>query len=508
MELTPLEEEAVLLSIDVESPMTIRHVFIEGPTLRTRTSVIERQLQTAYGARTFAGVYTALHDAERRFKGMGVFKSLSIACVPAQNGGRDEVDLVITAEEKSAAAGGLGVHTDPDHGQATLSLNGKLRGPLGFGTLIEGSVDRKGRAVSDAFSIEIAKRHAFASETAASIGLRSGTVNCRSEASYDLKSSAVTARVATVDRRHALSYTCVARQIIAAEHSELSELRPASARVLDEMGLPSLKSALAYTLRLDTRNDAMLPTAGSLLQLETEFAGTGGDARFLQTTLDAALHVPLGLGGAVFALRARATGVLHQADATSRSIADRVYLGGINSLRGFTARGVGGECQPNGDSVSAIGGGWEREPLRVFVLCLADPPRSHTHSCSCFFVLLFLGLFLLFFFQFDRLGGDLAANATAMVHFPLPLPLLRDIGMRGCFHAGGGSLVDIGRTGTPVDALRGSFSSLASSMRYSAGLGILAATPFGRVDVSYAYFIKSLAGDVAKRWQFGVSAGD
>ena len=330
--------------------MAIRHVFIESD-LRTRTSVIERQLSAAYSARTFAGVYTALHDAERRFKGMGLFNALQITCVPAEGGSGSEVDLVIRAEEKTAAAGGIGAHTEPDNGQATLSLNGKLRGALGFGTILEGSVDRKGRDVSDTFSMKLSKVHPFASETAASLKLHSGTVSCRDEASYDLKCAGVTARVSTVDRRHEVAYTAAARQIIAMEHSELSELRPASARVLDEMGLVSLKSSLAYTLCLDTRDSNIVPTKGGLLKVHTEFAGPGGDARFVKSSLNAQLALPIGGTGAVFALRAMASGVLHHADVATRSIADRVFLGGIGQMRGFSARGVGGECQPNGDGV-------------------------------------------------------------------------------------------------------------------------------------------------------------
>ena len=547
MNLTPLEEEALVLAIDVESPMAIRHVFIESD-LRTRTSVIERQLSAAYSARTFAGVYTALHDAERRFKGMGLFNALEITCVPAEGGSGNEVDLVIRAEEKSAGVGGGSVHTDPVDGQITASINGKLRGALGFGTILAGSVDWKGRDVSDAFSVELSKVHPFASETAASLKLHSETINCRSEASYDLKSAGVTARVSTVDRRHEVAYTAAARQIIAMEHSELSELRPASARVLDEMGLVSLKSSIAYTLRLDTRDSNLVPTKGGLLKVHTEFAGPGGNARFLKSALNAQIALPIGGTGAVLALRAMASGVLHPTDVATRSIADRVFLGGIGQMRGFSARGVGGECQPNGDGVRlccALFSRTQRHKAPCVWRCAALPvccSKTHTTrslslslslscllslSLSCLLSLslphsLALSSLSLFSLsrspcvanahrrgQFDRLGGDLAASGSAMIHFPLPLPILRDIGMRGCFHASGGSLVDIGRAGnTPIDALRTSVSNLGGTMRYSAGAGLLAATPFGRLDISYSHIFHALACDVQRKWQFGISAGD
>ena len=71
-----------------------------------------------------------------------------------------------------------------------------------------------------------------------------------------------------------------------------------------------------------------------------------------------------------------------------------------------------------------------------------------------------------------------------------------------------GTLVDIGRAGTPIDALRTSVGNLWGTMRYSAGAGLLAATPYGRLDISYSHVFHALAGDVQRKWQFGISTGD
>lgn len=74
---------------------------------------------------------------------------------------------------------------------------------------------------------------------------------------------------------------------------ELSCLaRSASFAVREESG-HTLKSALSHTMRIDTRNSAILPRKGALLRINQELAGyTGGDTSFLKEDIELQLNTP------------------------------------------------------------------------------------------------------------------------------------------------------------------------------------------------------------------------
>ena len=103
-------------------------------------------------------------------------------------------------------------------------------------------------------------------------------------------------------------------------------------------------SIVGLTLNYNTLNSRLRPTRGETVSWTTEFAGLGGDVKYLRSRARAAKYWPV-LGGFVFSLAAEGgwirsledNGVAGQDDVR---LTDRFFLG-EPQMRGFDIRGVG-----------------------------------------------------------------------------------------------------------------------------------------------------------------------
>ncbi|XP_008313447.1 sorting and assembly machinery component 50 homolog B [Cynoglossus semilaevis] len=119
--------------------------------------------------------------------------------------------------------------------------------------------------------------------------------------------------------------------------------RSASFAVREQSG-HSLKSALSHTFSVDSRNSAIFPSSGGLLRLNQELAGyTGGDANFLKEDFELQLNRHLFWDTVISA--SLWGGVLYPIGEQPSCIADRFYLGGPTSVRGFGMYSIGPQCQ-------------------------------------------------------------------------------------------------------------------------------------------------------------------
>uniref|UniRef100_A0A4W4GYF1 Bacterial surface antigen (D15) domain-containing protein n=1 Tax=Electrophorus electricus TaxID=8005 RepID=A0A4W4GYF1_ELEEL len=125
---------------------------------------------------------------------------------------------------------------------------------------------------------------------------------------------------------------------------ELSCLaRTASFAVREESG-HSLKSSLSHAMVIDTRNSAILPKKGALLKVNQELAGyTGGDASFLKEDFEIQVNRRLFWDSVLSA--SLWGGMLLPIGDKPTSIADRFYLGGPTSVRGFSMYSIGPQSE-------------------------------------------------------------------------------------------------------------------------------------------------------------------
>lgn len=112
-----------------------------------------------------------------------------------------------------------------------------------------------------------------------------------------------------------------------------------------------LTSTLGYTLLYDTRDNRLRPTRGHSLSISQDFAGLGGDVKYIRTRLNADKHFKVTDSGFVFSVSAEG-GYIHPLENRGSvasgiddiRLTDRFYLG-EPQIRGFDIRGVGPRVQ-------------------------------------------------------------------------------------------------------------------------------------------------------------------
>ena len=108
-----------------------------------------------------------------------------------------------------------------------------------------------------------------------------------------------------------------------------------------------ITSSIGYDLVYDTRDDLQLPTKGLVIRGGQDFAGLGGDIRFIKTTLGWSWYYPFAsdIVGNLSLTGGHIVGIGQDVRVT-----DRYFLGG-NKFRGFEAGGVGPRDAATTDSI-------------------------------------------------------------------------------------------------------------------------------------------------------------
>jgi len=224
-------------------------------------------------------------------------------------------------------------------------------------------------------------------------------------------------------------------------------------------------SMVGYSLDYNTLDNNKSPTDGLLVNFKQDFAGVGGDASYLKSTIDAKYYAPL-IGDAVLLVRGQA-GTLNSVGGYQLQVLDNFQMG-PNLVRGFAPNGIG--------------------------------PRDLT------------------FFPFtgtgDALGGTKYWGASAEVQVPFWF-LPKDIGLKGAIHADAGSLWDyqgptqFAATGEINGLVNGKFCNCGmvfdnqNVIRSSVGVGLIWASPFGPLRFDYSIPITQSKFDIPQQFMFG-----
>jgi outer membrane protein insertion porin family len=112
-----------------------------------------------------------------------------------------------------------------------------------------------------------------------------------------------------------------------------------------------LTSTLGYSLIYDTRDSRLRPTRGHSVSLSQDFAGLGGDVKYIRSRLSANKYWNLGGSGFIFSIAGEG-GYIHPLENRGSAangiddirLTDRFYLG-EPQIRGFDIRGVGPRVQ-------------------------------------------------------------------------------------------------------------------------------------------------------------------
>lgn len=240
--------------------------------------------------------------------------------------------------------------------------------------------------------------------------------------------------------RQTWTYSLVFRDVYAVQST-------ASLFVQDEAGGSTL-SQLGQVLTVDYRDSKLDPHKGYVAHLGTDFAGLGGTVDYIRTKVDGTYYIPLEsvLGNPDYGFAISAgTGYLFSLGTRSRII-DNFFLGGDN-LRGFATGGAG------------------------------------PHALTGFN---------------DSLGGHFIW--TQSTEFLFPLPVSKDLGLRGRAFVDIGSLTGVDKlvvNGVPVPHTN------YATPRVGAGIGISWNTPFGLISMDFAEPVVKQPYDQTQFFRFG-----
>ena len=426
-----VEDKTVSIVYEVvpDEKVYIRNVQISGND-RTVDRVVRRELYLTEG-----NLYsrTDLQDSKDALKRTSYFDEVEIE---EQRVGANQVDLLVKVKEASTGSisGGIGYGSSDG-----LLLNASVSDTNVFGSGLKGviSVDRSDNELSG--QIGLTNPRLFDSEY--SLG---GTLyaNDYSWNNYDEKSyglNVVVGRKLTRNLSASLGYII--------EQSRISGLSD----VLKTVGYKdgkSLKSSLIPSITYNSTDDYYLPRTGIIASTSLEFAGVGGDEKFLKSRTNFNWYqgirewVDYDL---IFRFKSSFGKIW---DRGWVPINERLYLGGIRNLRGFESRTVS-------PKVKVSSGSWYET------------------------------------------GGDTSFNSSAELSFPL----IERVKMRGVLFVDygviRGRIANVTAPGI-VDYIDGRIS------RYSVGAGIEWVTPMGPLQLIFAKPLKKQDGDDTSTFEFTI----
>ena len=225
---------------------------------------------------------------------------------------------------------------------------------------------------------------------------------------------------------------------------------PDSSKILkDEAALGGqYASSIGYAFSYDTRTSGINPNGGILLRFSQDFAGLGGDMRYVSTT-GLALAERRILNDDVTLRAVLESGIIHTIDGNSR-VTERYF--GNGKLRGFEGNGIG--------------------------------PRDLVAPNQ------------------DALGGNLFAVARFETEFPIGLP--EEYGVKG------GAFVDIGSVWS-LDNANGGLTGTdivddSMKLRASVGVSLFWDTPIGPLRFNFSKAVKKETYDKERRFELTISS--
>lgn len=432
----------VTFRIDESPHVVVKRVDVKG-NAKTNASVILREMRVREGD---AFSSTALERDRLRIKALGIFKSVTVST--AKGSGAEDVVVAVEVVEDETLELSVGGGYSSSEGvigdvaveetnlfgtgrRAKLKLAGslyKLQAEASFlephllGTNLTGGVDAFYRDYD-------ASR--FSSYKSRKIG---GGVHL----DYDL----------TETVSGSVNYKFTQNRIYDVGANASPAIRDAVPGFPTATENTYYTSSVGYALAYDTRNSKKLPTSGSSFVLTQDFAGPGGDVRYVRSTIDARTYFSptkdLTLVG-----RATARNIFGWGGQDVRLL-DVYYMGG-DQVRGFATAGIG--------------------------------PRDTASSNQ------------------DALGGTNFISTTAEARFNLPL-VPEGIGLRGAVFADAGSLFGTSANASRLPGLAGS----AAALRSSVGVGLIWDSPIGALRADYTIPLTKEPFDKTQPWSFGLAA--
>ncbi|CAH2401722.1 outer membrane protein assembly factor BamA [Mesorhizobium ventifaucium] len=433
---------SVVYTIDQGTKAYVERIEIRGND-RTRDYVIRREFDVSEGD---AFNQVLIQRAKKRLEALDYFEKVEVSTVPGSE--PDQVVLVVDVVEKSTGEFSIGAGYSTGGDTSGPSIEGSIteRNFLGRGQFIKLSAG--GGKNSRDYSFSFTEPYFLGRRIAAGFDVFNRT---REYDDYQSETIGATVRFGlpiTDDISTQLAYNISQEKYELDDGCDPNAGCDVSTAILNGIEeSPWLKSSVSLGLVYNTIDDMKSPHEGIFANVTTEFAGLGGDAKFVKVT---------------------ARGTVYQ------TLSEQLDLVGLIS-------GGAGHIQGYGSD----------DDLRIF-----DHFQSSDRMIRGF---AYGGIGPVDDQGFDdHLGGTTYFNASAEAQFPMPV-IPESFGLRGAVFADAATLY--GNDVAGVDP-----STTGMEWRASVGLGMMWASPFGPIRIDYAIPVLKEDTDEVQEFNFGISS--
>jgi outer membrane protein insertion porin family len=431
----------LVYTIDEGSRIYIERIVIHGDS-KTNDDVIRRELDFGEGD----AYNRALVDrAERRLKALGYFKSVKMGTEPGSAPDRVVLDVNVVEQDTGnfTVSGGYSTVTGM---MATVSVSDTNL----FGAGYHGKVSVTYGQYARSFDVALSDPYFLGQRLSAGIELFGSQTLASSYQSFD--STVYGGKVSfgtplTEQLGTTWSYSLYNQAIGLDPSNGLSSLPIQQAAAQGPIWVSSVGVGMLYS----TVDNPKSPTNGWRVQTNNEFAGLGGAAKFAKTTEDVRYYHTIA-GDLVGMVRAQG-GYATPWGGQQLPLLDG-FFGGPQLIRGFAPNGFG--------------------------------PRDVTPGTAM-----------------DNLGGNVYWTTTAELQAPVP-GVPADANLKWALFSDVGSLWATGASSATSLASLAPSQQIVNSkgLRASAGVGLVWDSPFGAMEVDYAYPFATQPGDVTQRLNF------
>ncbi len=386
----------------------VERINIDGNS-RTLDEVVRREFRLAEGD---AYSTSKLARSEQRIKNLGFFQNAEIS--QAQGSSPDQTVINVNVQEQSTGEISLGAGFSSTDG-ALAEFGIKESNLLGRGQELR--LNALIAAERQQFDIGFTEPYFLDRELSAGVDLFKTRTDFSQESSFDRESLGGALRLG-----YALTEHTTHQGYYRFEDIEITDIDDDASRFIRDQEGSNISSLIGHSLTWDTRNNRFDTSEGNYLKLSQDFAGLGGDSRFIRHEFKGAKFFPIAPQW-TFSLGATGGHIFSWDEDRDVRINERFFVGS-RQLRGFDRAGIG--------------------------------PRDTTTD--------------------DALGGNLYYTGSAELMFPLGLPA--DLGFLGAAFIDVGDLWDIDATGPEIVD--------SNTPRVSAGLGLAWRSPFGPIRIDFA----------------------
>jgi outer membrane protein insertion porin family len=437
---------AVTYAIDQGPRTYIERIEIRG-NARTRDFVIRREFDVSEGD---AFNQVLIQRAKRRLEKLNFFERVDISTVPGSE--PDQVVLVVDLVEKSTGELSIG---------AGYTTGGQTPGPSVEGSITERNFLGRGQFIRFAagvgrrsrdFTFSFTEPYFLGRRIAAGFDIFRQT---RTYDDYQSETTGATVRFGlpiTEALTTQTAYTFAQEKYEFRDNCDPEDGDPnpcdVSEAIVDGIdNSPWNKSSISQSLIYNTIDDMKNPHSGIYANLTAEFAGIGGDAKYIKLTGRGSYYKTLSEEYDIVGLAVVGGGYITGYGSESDLRIFDHFQANDRMIRGFEYNGIG-------------------------------PYDADTD---------------------DHLGGTTYFNASVEAQFPVPV-IPESFGLRGAVFADAATLYgnDIGNDDVEV---------AGSSMKWraSVGAGLIWASPFGPLRVDYALPVVKEDNDQEQNFNFGIS---